>query len=106
MPQIMEANGAQSIFCKKLRKFTGYIVRLNQGSHLIYTNKIQIARIIAVAAQSPLVLLHIPESSKILLRIGAQRQRSHTRFAFGSMVTHNGYDFSIMLFSYNGCCNA
>ena len=106
MSQVVKTNRAQSIFIEDLRKFAGHIVRLDQRAQLINADKIQIARVIAIPAKSSLLLLRIPDHHQIVLRVRAQRERSHAGVGLCCMLAYNGNDTFFMLFADYRCRDA
>ena len=101
----MKANPAEAVLAQNLLKLLRNLVRLDQRTHLVYTDEIQKALVVTSPAQVPLVCLMLLQVHEILIGILAKGQCPHTGIALGRIFPDYGLNFPIVLFFDDGSGN-
>lgn len=83
VPQVVEADGAQTVFCQDLLELLADEVRLEEHPHLVHADEVQILPVIAGTAELLLGQLPLPQPGKIIVGILTQGQAPAAGFGFG-----------------------
>ena len=83
VPEIVEADGTQSVVLQQLAKCRGDVVGLDQIAHLIDADVTDVVRAVAPSAQPPVFDLLPFQRPQTLPENGHQRQRPHAGLGLG-----------------------
>lgn len=81
--QIVEADGAQAVFCQDLLELLADEVRLEEHPHLVHTDEVQVLPVVAGTAELLLGQLPLPQPGEIIVGILTQGQAPPTGLGFG-----------------------
>ena len=84
MAEVVEADGAQTVFCQDLLELLADKVRLEEHPHLVHADEVQVVPVVAGAAELLLVQLPLPQPGEIVVGILAQGQAPAAGFGLGS----------------------
>lgn len=105
VPQIVEANGTQTVLRQDLLELLADEVRLEEHPHLVHADEVQILPVVAGAAELLLGQLPLPQPGEIVVGILAQGQAPAAGFGFGGSLP-DGADHTIAdLLLDHGCLN-
>ena len=86
VPQIVEANGAQTVLCQDLLELLADEIRLEEHTHLIHADEVQVLPVVAGAAELLLGQLPLPQPGEIIVGILAQGQAPAAGLGFGGTL--------------------
>ena len=100
VPQVVEADGTQAVFCQDLLELLTDEVRLQEHPHLVHADEVQVLPVIAGTAELLLVQLPLPQPGEIVVSILAQGQAPAAGLGFGGPFT-DGADHPVADFLLN-----
>ena len=81
--KVVEADGAQAVFCQDLLELLADEVRLEEHPHLVHADEVQVLPVIAGTAELLLGQLPLPQPGEIVVGILAQGQAPAAGLGFG-----------------------
>ena len=93
MAEVVEADGAQTVFCQDLLELLADKVRLEEHPHLVHADEVQVVPVVAGAAELLLVQLPLPQPGEIVVGILAQGQAPAAGLGFGGSLPDSADHF-------------
>lgn len=94
MSEVVEPDGAQTVFYQNLLELLAHEIRLEQHAHLVHADEVQVIPVVADTANLHLGHLPLPQPGKIIVGILAQRQAPAAGFGLGGAIP-DGADHAV-----------
>ena len=94
MSEVVEADGAQAVLYQNLLEFLAHEIRLQQHSHLVHADEVQVLPVVAGTANLHLGHLPLTQPGEIIVSVLAQRQAPAAGLGLGGAVP-DGADHTV-----------